>query len=195
MKNFKFKKFLVIITTFIVVISLFSVICSADTNNGVFVPGDSLTFNVTLDGSIAPSTILASMYYIDSSGNKVYFDEIQYQYRGYVVLSYYTSGSTSVEVYNSNGWVNDMYRTIYFNSAIVISGNNLGFLAINSSEPVDNYYESIYNIIVDNVYGSVELTEDMRLCVSLISTLLSICAILLPIIVGVSIFIWILKRF
>lgn len=59
---------------------------------------------------------------------------------------------------------------------------------------IGSYYSEIYNLLVDTIYGSMELSPDMSLSISLISTILSLLCVLAPILIVGALFVWILKR-
>lgn len=61
---------------------------------------------------------------------------------------------------------------------------------------VDNngFYQQIYNLLIDTIYGDMVLTADMTLSCSLIATCLSLLVILVPFLITAATFIWILKR-
>lgn len=59
---------------------------------------------------------------------------------------------------------------------------------------IGSFYTEIYNLLVSTIYGSMELNPDMTLTISLISTILSLLAVLAPILICAAVFVWILKR-
>lgn len=59
---------------------------------------------------------------------------------------------------------------------------------------IGSYYSEIYTLLVDTIYGTMELNPDMSLSISLISTILSLLCVLAPILIVGALFVWILKR-
>ena len=201
MKNIKLKKILILTVISVILISSVSVVCFADTENGIFNVGDSFTFNESFVDNVYPGSpaLSGEFYFIDQNGNKTYFTDIEVAYRGYFNITYvrydeFGSVDYSKVVYDGS-WVADYYRTVYVNYPAIFTGDDLAFLYLNSFNPLSNYYTHIYDIIIDSIYGDVPITSDMALSASLVSTILSMLIVLAPVLVGGFIFVWILKRF
>ena len=194
MKNIKNKKFVIFLVLLIFLISIFSVTCFADSFNGVFKSGDTFVFASELNSSFLPSNIPMNFECDGTAYNNIYIT-----YRGYMVIEYQylNSGTGNVDYYvtvYNDSWTDDVYRTIYIKQNIVLEGSALAFFSINRSDIVDSYYNEIYSIIIDSVYGDTELSSDMTLSASLISTILSLLCILAPVLICVFVFVLILKR-
>lgn len=202
MKNIKTKRLIIFFILLIFVISIFSVTCFADSDNGVFNKGDSFIFNEVIFLNVLPSSpsLNGAFHVVDSYGANIDFTDIEVRYRGYLIIvfkSYDSYGSLtwSEEVYVDGEWSADYYRHVYVDQFVQFTGEDLAFLYLNTSDPVSNYYSQIYDIIIDSLYGDIPLTSDMTLSASLVSTILSMIVVLAPVLVGGFIFVWILKRF
>ena len=65
MKKLKFNKFIICSILCVLLVSLFSVSCFADTENGVFDKGDSFVFNDLIALNILPSSpTLTGEFYV-----------------------------------------------------------------------------------------------------------------------------------
>ena len=200
MKNIKLKKILILTVISVILISSVSVVCFADTDNGVFDVGDSFIFNESFVDNVYPGSpaLSGEFYFINQDGYKTYFTDIEIAYRGYfhiTYLNYDESGRLDYsQVVYDDGWVQDHYRTVYVNYPVLFTGDDLAFIYLNSSDPLSNYYSDIYDTLKDAIYGDLPITSDMSLSLSLVSTILSMLVVLAPILIGAFVFIFILKR-
>lgn len=197
MKNIKFRNIFIFFVFVIFLISIFSVTCFAAGDNGVYLPGDVITFKNQISSDFIPGSI--DFNFIDVNTG-VPYNRFVVDYRGYLVIEYQFVENDSITysytAYSYGLWLNDTIGSIEFSQQIIFTDQWLGFFTVNvdTSSDVVPFYSQIYDLIINNVYGDLELTPDMTLSVSLISTCLSLLVILLPIIVAGFVFIFILKR-
>ena len=183
MKNIS-KKFVIFFILVIFMISVFTVTCFADSQNGVFCSGDVIVFSESLVDNFAfiPGEMLLSF----TSGGMA-FEKINVTYRGYVVIEYYfledvySTSLTKLEVFNSDGWISDEYRTICLNQSVVFDSTWLGFISTNSETTSEvSIYTLIFNLISSNIYGTTDLEGFDYLTVNFLAVALCLMAFVLP---------------
>ena len=185
------KKILIFVVILTVVLSTFCVSAFA-------ISYDPYVFSETLDEDSLSNISGTYTDFVFTSGGLTYRG-FYVTYRGYWALEYlYYDQEGSVLAYSSDsGWSAEHFRTLYFSST---PGDNdvINFLTVNEYiEPVGysgSWYNHIYTIISSTLFGESFVPPEASLAISLVSVILSLCAVLLPVLICVFIFVWILKR-
>ena len=165
-----------------VFVSIFCLVSFADSSNGVLVPGDELVFKQSLSSNFIPSGHqYLEFFIIDESGNHVSFTGIDFQYRGYLVLTY-ESNDGNILVYDDSGWLNDIYRTIYIEGNFVLEGNLKGFFDINTDSSVP-IYDTLFKLFSNTFFGSRELDPIEKLSITLLCLVICVAIVCIPIII------------
>ena len=127
-----------------------------------------------------------NFYFLTPSGNYSYCFDMNFSYRGYWVISLQTSDGL-VDVYN-DGWVDDCYRYVFFNSSFD-PGDNYDFFVTylipvqEMPDPEFGIYPSLYVTLQQYIYGDLPLTSDMRLTLTFISTIGCLFVVFVPFLV------------
>lgn len=167
---------------FTILLTIFVVPSFADSSNGVFVPGDELVFKDSISNNfIRSGDNYIDFYIVDDTGSRISFSGINFQYRGYIVLTY-LSNDGNVQVYDDSGWVNDIYRTIYIEGNYVLDGDFKGFIAFNTDTTVP-IYDTLFTLISDTFFGSRDLDPVEKLSITLLCLVICVAIVCIPIVI------------